>query len=196
VALDRNRRNRSYHHGMAEPTKESASARRAHQAPSRDRSQLPVIIVGVIALAACALAGWALLRPVPKSSASDASSASYTDAQRSDSKNKICGAFNIVRTGVTQNTNLTAPGGPGDVTGALAVAANARLSLYNGGQYLLARLDPATPPELAEAVRDFGNGLMDIGAAATAGAQNSEPAQAARLRDADAANTKIVAACQ
>jgi hypothetical protein len=37
---------------------------------------------------------------------------------------------------------------------------------------------------------------MDIGAGAIAGAQNSDPAQAARLRDADAANVKIAEACK
>jgi hypothetical protein len=57
-------------------------------------------------------------------------------------------------------------------------------------------LDPATPTELAEAVRQFANKLMDIGAGAIAGAQNTEPAQAARLRDADAANIKIAEACK
>ncbi|CAN5440061.1 hypothetical protein BH09ACT7_BH09ACT7_13920 [soil metagenome] len=164
--------------------------------PTRDRSQLALIVVAVIAVAALGLAGWALLRPAPASTAADGPAAKYTDAQRSDSKAKICTAFNTVRTGVTQNTNLTAPGGPTDVTGALAVAANARLSLSDGGQYLLARLDPATPPELADAVRAFGNGLMDIGAAATAGAQNSDPEQSARLRDADAANTTIAGLCK
>ncbi|MET0702069.1 MAG: hypothetical protein ABWY93_20640 [Mycobacterium sp.] len=152
--------------------------------------------MAVIAVAALGLAAWALLRPVPTSSAAGGSTATYTDAQRSDSKAKVCAAFLVVRTGVTQNTNLAPPGGPTDVTGALAVAANARLSLSEGGQYLLARLDPATAPELADQVRAFGNGLLDIGAAAIAGAQNSDPAQTTRLRDADAANTKIAALCK
>ena len=34
-----------------------------------------------------------------------------------------------------------------------AVAGNARLALFGGGQYLLNSLDSATPPELADAVR-------------------------------------------
>jgi hypothetical protein len=189
----------SYHRGMSDPTEVQAgsSTRRAHRNPSsRDRSQLPLVVVAVIAVVACALAAWALLRPAPTSSATDASTASYTDAQRADSKAKICTAFNTVRSGVSQNTNLTPPGGPQDVTGALAVAANARLSLYDGGQYLLARLDPATAPELADPIRTFGNTLMDIGAAATAGAQNSDPQQADRLRSADAANTTITGLCK
>jgi hypothetical protein len=37
---------------------------------------------------------------------------------------------------------------------------------------------------------------MDIGAAATAGQQNSEPEQTARLKDADAANTTVTELCK
>ena len=65
------------------------------------------------------------------------------------------------------------------------------MSLYDGGQYLLARLEPATPPDLADAVRKFGNQLMDIGARATSGVPNSDPDQAARLKEADSANVTI-----
>jgi len=36
---------------------------------------------------------------------------------------------------------------------------------------------------------------MDIGAAATAGAQNTDPEQAKRLSDADAASTRIGQLC-
>jgi len=82
-------------------------------------------------------------------------------------QNGICESFNVIRNGVQINTNLQPPGGPEDVTGSMAVAANARLALYDGGQYLLARLQPGTPPDLAEAVRKFANNLMDIGARST-----------------------------
>jgi hypothetical protein len=37
---------------------------------------------------------------------------------------------------------------------------------------------------------------MDIGAAATAGAQNAQPEQSARLKEADAANTQITELCK
>ncbi|MGX9791487.1 hypothetical protein [Mycobacterium sp. MMS18-G62] len=124
------------------------------------------------------------------------SAPSYSDTQRADAKVKICGAMDVVRRGVSLNTNLQPEGGPNDVTGSLAVAANARVALFNGGEYLLARLDPATPTDLADATRKFANTLMDIGAAATAGAQNSEPAQAARLKDADSANGTIAEFCK
>jgi hypothetical protein len=144
----------------------------------------------VVAIAAAALSGWLLIR------SGQQGTPNYSGAQRADAKTKICAAADTVRKGVSLNTNLQPPGGPQDVTGALAVAANARISLYSGGQYLLARLDPATPPELADAVKKFGNLLMDIGAGATAGQQNSEPDQAARLKDADATNTTIVGLCK
>jgi hypothetical protein len=104
--------------------------------------------------------------------------------------------MDLVRRGVSLNTNLQPAGGPEDVTGSMAVAANSRVALYDGGQYLLAKIDPAAPADLAEAVRNFANNLMDIGAAATAGAQNTDPDQAARLRDAEAANATVTELCK
>ncbi len=76
------------------------------------------------------------------------------------------------------------------------MAANARLALSDGGQYLLARLDPATPTDLAAEIKRFANQLMDIGAAATAGVPNTDAAQAARLQDAEAAATAITDRCR
>ena len=155
------------------------------------RILLPITLV--VAIVAAGLSGWLLIRQAQDGTPN---SPKYSDAQRADAKQKICAAAAAVRKGVSLNTNLQPPGGPEDVTGALAVAANARISLYGGGQYLLARVDPATPPELADAVKKFGNLLMDIGASATAGQQNSEPEQAARLKDAHAADTTITELCK
>jgi hypothetical protein len=152
-----------------------------------------LVAVAVIAVAALSLGGWSLLKP-----AHDATSTSseFTDAQRADAKTKICTAHGVVSNGVSLNTKMTPPGGDGDITGALAVAANARMSLFFGGQYLLARLDPATPPELADQVKTFANNLMDIGAAATAGVPNADPTQSTRLKDTDAINNKIIELCK
>jgi hypothetical protein len=149
----------------------------------------PMAVISlIVALGALALAGWTLYRW-------EASEPSYSETQRADAKVKVCNAMDLVRRGVSLNTNLRPAGGPEDITGAQAIAANSRVSLYDGGQYLLARLDPATPPDLADPVRNFANNLMDIGAAATAGALNSDPDQAARLRDVDAANATITKLC-
>ena len=59
----------------------------------------------------------------------------------------------------------------------------------------MARIDPATPKELAEAARGCANTLMDIGAAATAGAMDTDPDQVARLHSADEANIALGKLC-
>jgi hypothetical protein len=153
------------------------------------RVSILTIVALVIALAALGLAGWTFYK-------AEVSKTEYDAAQIADAKTKVCGAMEVVRRGVSLNTNMAPAGGPEDITGAQAVAANARVSLYDGGQYLLARLDPATPAQLADRVREFADGLMDIGANATAGVTNDEPAQAARLKKADDANNTIGELCK
>jgi hypothetical protein len=168
---------------------------RSHSVDSPDtprRGGIVAVLALLVALVALGLAGWAAFRPTPAPAAPPA----YTASQQADAKKAVCAASDLVRRGISLNTNLPVPAGDGDVTGSLAVAANARLSLSTGGRYLLDRLDPATPKELADSIRQFANTLMDIGAAAIAGAQNTEPEQASRLRDADAANSEIAAACK
>src|ERR1700754_3181257 len=154
--------------------------------PSTSRDRISLILAGIAALAvvAVALSVWALLRPAGGSD----HAATYSDAQRVEAKGLVCGAYNTVRQGVARNTRLQVPGGAGDVAGALGVVANARIPLYDGGQYLLARLARAKATDVADAVCGFANGFMDVGAAGTAGAQNTDPEQAKRLSDADAAS--------
>jgi hypothetical protein len=158
-----------------------------------------LVAVAVIAIAALSLAGWLLLRPmlgVSQSAYGDSLSASdYSDSQQADAKAKVCAAHGIVSNGVSLNIKMAAPVGDGDVTGQMAAAANARISLFFVGEYLLAKLDPATPSELAGDVRTFANNLMDIGAATTAGVSNADPTQAKRLTDTDELNNKIVKLC-
>lgn len=157
--------------------------------PRRGRGLAALALV--LSIVALGLAAWTALRPAPKPSADE-----YSAAQQSDAKVAVCGAVDIVRRGVSLNTNLQSPGGQGDVTGSLAVAANARLSLSDGGLYLLHRLDEATPAELSAAVDKFANTLLDIGAASIAGAQNTDPDQAARLKSADTENARLAELCR
>jgi ABC-type glycerol-3-phosphate transport system substrate-binding protein len=153
-----------------------------------------LIVIGVVAVVALALSAWALLRP-SAAAPSDTATTDFSDAQRADAKTKICTAFETVRTGVSLNTNLQVPGGQSDVAGSLAVAANARLALFGGGQYLRDSLDPATSPELADSIRRFADLLSDIGANSIAGALNTDPPQSARLKEADGANRTIEGLC-
>ena len=85
--------------------------------------------------------------------------------------------------------------GPDPVAQA-AVAANARLALFGGGQYLLNTLDSETPAELADPVRSFGHELQDIGMHALAGEANTDPAQSARLAEADSTRQQIADLCK
>jgi hypothetical protein len=155
----------------------------------RESRSLSQAITALIAVTALLLAGWALLR------SGSGADRDFSDSQRADAKSKACAAFDVVRRGVKVNTSIPVPGGPEDVVGALVVGANARNSAYVGGLYVLERLDPATPAELADQIRQFADVLMDIGATATAGASDSDPDQAARLKSADAANTKLGELC-
>ena len=68
------------------------------------------------------------------------------------------------------------------------VAVDARLSEVASAQYLLNRLDPATPAPLAAAIHTFADDLLDIATNALAGAPNDDPAQAGRLRDGETAS--------
>jgi hypothetical protein len=171
---------------MSEPTGNVGSSE--FNSTGRRRQLLPITAI-VLALVAVGLSAWAVFRPSPNGS-------SHTDAERAEAKGKLCTATDVVRTGISVNTNLQPPGGPSDVTGSLAVAANARIALYGGGQYLLSQIDPATPQDLAESVRKFAVILTDIGAAATAGQKNSDPHQAERLRQVDALNATISELCK
>jgi hypothetical protein len=123
------------------------------------RGFLISVLALVVALVAVGLAIWGLVKTPSQSEQV------FTGTATDDPKGAICDAFNVVRNGVQINTNLQPPGGPQDITGSMAVAANARVALYDGGQYLLARLQPDTPADLADAVRtvDLGHSELRAG---------------------------------
>ncbi|MGE2713146.1 hypothetical protein ACQI4L_03715 [Mycolicibacterium litorale] len=154
---------------------------------ARSRSTALAVVACLIAVAALALAGWTWwqARTAP----------TYDPADQTAAKDTACRAYAQVRTGVATNTHLESPGGDQDVTGVLAVAANARVSLMGGGQYVLASVEPATPPELAQAMRQFGMKLMQFGAAATAGAPDDDPGQESLKRDLDGLNATLDGLC-
>jgi hypothetical protein len=163
------------------------------------RGSVVSILALVVALVAVGVAVWALVKEpsAPSGSAESSKSSSvFTGNTTDDPKASVCEAFTLVRNGVQLNTNLAPAGGPSDVTGVLAVAANARISLIDGGQYLMARLQPDTPAGLADPVRKFANQLMDIGARSVAGIANADPDQASRLKDADATSAQITNLCK
>lgn len=116
-----------------------------------------------------------------------------TPKQVADATARVAAAFETVRQAVLLQTHADGGTDPVAVT---AVAANARLAMAAGGLYLLARIDPATPQQLADAARSFGEILQDIAMNALAGISNDEPAQAARLRQAEIASEWVAALCR
>lgn len=86
---------------------------------------LAVVSLGV------GIVGWFHRQPHDKPSPAP-SAPTFTSQQISDAKENVCAAHRIVRQAAVLNTNQANPV-PGDPTGDLAVAANARLALYSGG---------------------------------------------------------------
>ena len=174
---------------MPKPTATDDDSSTSHHAHSGSGglSRWVAPLALVIALIAAAGAGWALLRPVPESKSQTA------EAPTGDPKANACSAFKTVSTAVSLQTHGDA--GP-DPAGVQAVAANARLAMAGGGTYLLARTSPDTPKDLSDAIHSFATGLQDIAINALAGVGNDDPTQAARLHDAEAANTRIAELCK
>jgi hypothetical protein len=113
--------------------------------------------------------------------------------QAADAKARVCAAFDTVCKAVSLQTHADGGTDPVAVT---AVAANARLAMAAGGAYLLSRIDPATPPALAAAVRSFAELLEDVAMNSLAGVANENPAQAARLRRVEVARAQVAELCQ
>ena len=147
----------------------------------------------VIALVGTGLATWSLLRPTPEPQIVAVATPAATPEQITDAKVKVCNAFNTVRTAVQLQTHGDL--GP-DPIAQQAVAANARLAILGGGSYLLAQLDPAAPPDLADAARSFAGSLQAIAMNTLAGVANDDPTQAGRLRDGEADNNKVADLCK
>ena len=176
-----------YHALMPEVTGETQAHRQSRYVPQPpgggglSRWLAPAALL--VAVVAGVLAVWALM------SASSGASVKLAG----DPKMRVCTAFNAVSQAVTGQTHNDL--GPDPVAQA-AVAGNARLALLGGGQYLLSRLDSATPSELADPVRSFANDLQDIGIYALAGVPNTDAVQAGRLTQADLTRKQIVDLCK
>jgi len=155
--------------------------------PSAARWIAPLALV--IALLAAGAAGWSLLKPEPKPE---------TPGAVADPKAEVCGAFKIVSEAVSLRTNITPPTdlGPATAFATEAIAANARLAMAGGASYLLEKLPPNTPAELAGDVRSLADDLNTIAMSALAGMSNDTPDQSSRLRSAEATSKKIASVCK
>lgn len=146
-----------------------------------------LLIALALSLIAIAFSAWAWLHPHGERTNA------VTDQQAADAKTRACSAFNLVRNAVSLQTH-TDPGS--DPIAVQAAAANARVALVGGATYLLANLDPATPPELAASIRSFADQLQGLAMNAMAGVPGGDPAQAARLRDEESTSTRLAESCK
>lgn len=139
-----------------------------------------------LAVIAIAIAVWALMSGGSGTAAPDSK-------QIADAKVRACTAYTTVRTAVALQTHADLGADPVAVQ---AVAANARLAMASGADYLQRQVGDATPAELAGAIRAFTDDLQDISMNAQAGVRNDDPAQSALLRDAEATSTRIAELCK
>jgi hypothetical protein len=174
--------------GLAEQAEPRADAAPRHRPVSGPRPSRSVALIALaLSLIAIAFSGWAWLHPHRESTNP------VTDQQAADARARACSAFNLVRNAVSLQTHAD-PGS--DPIAAQAAAANARVALVGGATYLLAHLDPATPPELAASIRSFADQLQDLAMNAMAGVPGGDPVQAARLREEESTSTRLAESCK
>lgn len=175
-------------------TPDDPAVSRVPQKVTRATSPLTPIAL-VIALIATGLAVWALVSMPEESSTAGgvpSGDASSGDSASGDPKQRLCDAAQVVAVAVQLQTNANIGSEPAAVE---AVAANARLAMLGGGEYLLTELEPGTPADLADTARSFASSLRAIGINALAGVPNADPAQAERIRAWEASRQKLGEMC-
>lgn len=164
-------------------TRESALAAPVHVKTSPGWMTPAALALSVLAVAG---AGWALFKPATNANGSAA-----------DPKGTVCTAFRTVSNAVSLQTNQVAPDlGPVTPVANSAIAANARLAMAGGANYLLDILPSNTSADLAKEVRAFAGNLNGIAMNALAGISNDKPEQAALLKSAEETNKKITDLCK
>ena len=118
-------------------------------APARGPATWIAPLALVISLLAAIAAGWALLKPAP---AADGGNPAVADPT-----GQICSAFFLVSNGVALQTRLNVGTDP---SAQQAIAANARLAMSSGADYLRTKLASNTPAELAEPIATFADQLQ------------------------------------
>ncbi|BDB42266.1 hypothetical protein Mkiyose1665_39660 [Mycobacterium kiyosense] len=101
----------------------------------------------------------AWLRPIPQYH--PPAPPTYTSQQIADAKAKVCAAYGKADHAVMANTGRN---GDDDPATQLGLAANARIALFDSGQYLLKILgqEPATPHDLAEETRTLADHYQQL----------------------------------
>jgi cytoskeletal protein RodZ len=110
--------------------------------------------------------------------------------QVADAKVKACTAFELASKAVNVTNSSSSSAEP------FASTVQARLAMAGANTYLLERIDPATPPPLADAIRRYAANIADLTTSLLAGIGADDPAQAERIKDLDALNGQITDLCK
>ena len=163
------------------------------QVGARTPKRWPMFASLVIALAAVGLAIGCWFRPSPTTQ--EPSKPTYTDQQVADAKAKMCAAFGKVDHALDV---ADARRGSNDPTAVLAAATSERQALDAGSRYLVAKLadEPATPPDLATAIRNQADSYQESLIDYLDGLTNSDSEMQPTLKAADDATLTIRRLCQ
>jgi len=120
---------------------------------------------------------------------------SYTSQQVADARTKVCAAYQKVHHALVLSS---ARNGGGDPAAVLGVATSGRQVLDAGSRYLITKLsdEPATPPELAAAIRNLANAYQELTVSYLDGLTNSAAELQPILQAADDATSKIERLCK
>jgi hypothetical protein len=162
--------------------------------PVPKQSRAPVIISLVVALIAIAVAIGAWFKPSDRDAATPPSDPTpqYSDQQIADAKKAVCGAHDLVYRATTYSGTQKSD----DPALQLIIAVNIRLTSSLSAQYFQTKLDqyPATPPDLAAAMRELvaTNQEMALLQIANASKDELEPI----YQSFDAADARVIQACK
>jgi hypothetical protein len=164
-------------------------------APTR-RPSWPTFAALLIALVALGVAIGSWFRPAPENKPAFAPPAvTYSQQQVADARSSVCGAYQQVR---KAGDMAGARSGGSDPTAILAVATSTRQVLDVGSRYLMTKLakEPATPPDLAAAVRKLADVYQEMTVDYLDGLSNSDPELDPLLRAGDEAHSTIESLCK
>ncbi len=161
-------------------------------APRRPRRWPTVAwLVAITLVAVVAIVGW--LRPLQDHKPS--ASPTFTDQEITNAKADVCAAFEKVQHALDlANSHV----GSADYATQLAAAALTHETLDAGSRYLLTKLaaEPATPPDLATAVRNVANADQEALIGYLNGLSASDPAMQPALNADDEATATIRRLCK
>ena len=143
--------------------------------PRPGPAKWPTFVAVAIALVALGIAISSWFRPPPPDNklAPPRPTPTFSTPQVADAKAKVCAACDRIHHAVLRNTGRNGGTDPASVLG---LAANARIALYDGGQYLTKILaqQPATPADLATAVRALVDAYQELAVDYMAEANDTE----------------------